>query len=146
MSDVLSSNAKIFVDGMFSFFKQQTFQEKKNLATSVKDEFQTRSAKQAREVVFSRNVLKAAHRLLTFCKYIVSQALSQKHIDVTLDERLRFEEHLKMILSKLNTNRNADFLHKLQNLLQRKALIANYKFFIRPHLDNGDITYNQKLT
>ena len=58
-------------------------------------QFQTRSAKQAREVVFSRNVLKAAHRLVTFCKYIVSQALSQKHIDVTLDERLRFEEHLK---------------------------------------------------
>ena len=51
-----------------------------------------------------------------------------------------------MILSKLNTNRSAAFLHKLQNLLQQKTLIANYKFFIRPHLDKCDITYNQKLT
>ena len=34
-------------------------------------------------------------------------------------------------------------LRKLQNLLPRAALIAIYKAFIRPHLDYGDILYDQ---
>ena len=108
-----------FPEFTIKFTKElKVFQEKIDLASSLKDEFQTRSVKQAQEVVFSRKVLKPAHRLLTFCKYIVSQALHQKYIDVILDERLTFEEHSKMILSQFNTNRSASFLHKLQNLLQ----------------------------
>ena len=34
-------------------------------------------------------------------------------------------------------------LLKLQNLLPRAALITIYKAFIRPHLDYGDILYDQ---
>ena len=34
-------------------------------------------------------------------------------------------------------------LRKLQNLLPRAALITIYKAFIRPHLDYGDILYDQ---
>ena len=32
---------------------------------------------------------------------------------------------------------------KLQNFLPRAALITRYKAFIRPHLDYGDILYDQ---
>ena len=34
-------------------------------------------------------------------------------------------------------------LRKLQNFLPGAALITIYKFFIRPHLDYGDIPYDQ---
>ena len=34
-------------------------------------------------------------------------------------------------------------LHKLHNFLPRAALITTYKAFIRPHLDYGDILYDQ---
>ena len=34
-------------------------------------------------------------------------------------------------------------LRKLQNLLPRAALITIYKAFSRPHLDYGDILYDQ---
>ena len=34
-------------------------------------------------------------------------------------------------------------LRKLQNLLPRAALITIYKAFIRPHLDYGDVLYDQ---
>ena len=34
-------------------------------------------------------------------------------------------------------------LRKLHNFLQRAALITIYKAFIRPHLDYGDILYDQ---
>ena len=35
------------------------------------------------------------------------------------------------------------FLRKLQNFLPRAALITIYKAFIRPHLDYGDILFDQ---
>ena len=35
-------------------------------------------------------------------------------------------------------------LLKLQNLLPRAALITIYKAFMRPHLDYGDILYDQE--
>ena len=34
-------------------------------------------------------------------------------------------------------------LHKFQNTLPRQALITIYKAFVRPHLDYGDILYEQ---
>ena len=34
-------------------------------------------------------------------------------------------------------------IRKLQNLLPRTALITLYKAFVRPHLDYGDIIYDQ---
>ena len=34
-------------------------------------------------------------------------------------------------------------LHKLRNILPRTMLITIYKAFTRPHLDYGDILYDQ---
>ena len=36
-------------------------------------------------------------------------------------------------------------LRKVQTLLPRASLITNYKLFIRPHLDYGDMIYDQTL-
>ena len=60
---------------------------------------------------------------------------------VILDVKLTFEEHLKNIFNK--TNKTIGLLWKLSNLLLRQALATIYKAFVRPHLDYGDVLYDQ---
>ena len=40
-------------------------------------------------------------------------------------------------------NKTIRLIRKLQSLLPRSALITLYKSFVRPHLDYGDILYDQ---
>ena len=44
---------------------------------------------------------------------------------------------------QIKTNKTIGLLRKLQNTLPWKALITMYKEFVRPHLDYGDILYDQ---
>ena len=46
-----------------------------------------------------------------------------------------------MILNKVN--KTIGLLRELQNILPRSALLTIYKSFVRPHLDYGDIIYDQ---
>ena len=46
-----------------------------------------------------------------------------------------------MILNKVN--KTIGLLRKLHDILPRSALLTIYKSFIRPHLDYGDIIYDQ---
>ena len=57
----------------------------------------------------------------------VSEVNSQKQLGIILDNRLSDEE----------------LLNKLHNILPRSALLTIYKGFVRPHLDYGNIIYNQ---
>ena len=98
-------------------------------------------SKQAQEVIFSIKTQKEYHPPLAFNSNNVLETNSQKHLGVVLDNRLSFEDHLKMILNKVN--KTIEFLRKLQNILPRSALLTIYKSFIRPHLDYGDIIYDQ---
>ena len=52
-----------------------------------------------------------------------------------------FDEHAKMVSLKIN--KTLGLLRKLHNLLPRSTLITIYKAFVRPHLDYGDILYDQ---
>ena len=81
--------------------------------------------KQAQEIILSQKLK---------CK-------SQKHLGIILDSKLTFEEHYKTVLSK--TNRTIGLLRKLQNLLPREALITICKAFVIPHLDYGNILFDQ---
>ena len=65
----------------------------------------------------------------------------QKHLGVYLDNRLDFREHFRNIFKMVN--RIISLLRKLQNILPRVPLETIYKSFIRPHLDYGDILYDQ---
>ena len=58
-----------------------------------------------------------------------------------LNCKLKFQEHLKTIVNKID--QIIGFLRKFQNFLPRKSLLTIYKPFIRPHLDYGDIIYDQ---
>ena len=97
--------------------------------------------KQAQEVIFSRKLKKFCHPSLRFNNNNVSQASSQKHLGLTLDNRLTFDEHLTNVSNKIS--KTIGLLRKLQNILPRPALLTIYKCFIRPHLDYGDIIYDQ---
>ena len=46
-----------------------------------------------------------------------------------------------MILKRVN--RMIGPLHKLHDILPRSALLTIYKDFVRPHLDYGNISYDQ---
>ena len=98
-------------------------------------------SKQAQEVIFSRKMKKLPHPILVFNNNNVLQTSSQKHVGVTLDVKLTFEEHLNNVLNKVN--KTIGLLRKLQNLLSRSTLITIYKAFVRPHLDYGDILFDQ---
>ena len=63
------------------------------------------------------------------------------YLGVVLNNGLSFEDHLKMILNKVN--KTIGFLRKLQNIQPRSVLLTIYKNFIRAHLDYGDIIYDQ---
>ena len=98
-------------------------------------------SKQAQEVIFSRKSKRSTHPPLVFNNNNVSQTYSQKHLCVILDFKLTFEEHLNNVLA--NVNNAVGLLSKLRNLLPRTMLIAIYKTFIWPHLDYGDVLYDQ---
>ena len=58
-----------------------------------------------------------------------------------LDAKLIFQEHLDDIMSK--ADKTIGLLLKLQVVSPHPALVTIYKAFTRPHLDYGDIIYDQ---
>ena len=153
LADGLSSNAKLFPDdtSLFSVVHDAntTAKELNNdlvkinrWAYQCKMSFNPDPSKQAQEVIFSRKTKKEYHPPLTFNNNNVLETNSQKYLGVVLDNHLSFEDHLKMILNKVN--KTIGLLCKLQNILPRSALLTIYKSFIRPHLDYSDI-YMTKL-
>ena len=57
-----------------------------------------------------------------------------------LDEKLNFN-HVKEKIAK--ANEGIGLIRKLAHILPRQSLLRIYKSFIRPHLDYGDIIYDQ---
>ena len=58
--------------------------------------------KQAYEVIFSRKLIRVCHSHLRFTNNNLSQASLQKHLGLTLDNRLTFDEHLTDVSNKKN--------------------------------------------
>ena len=65
----------------------------------------------------------------------------QKHLGLFLDEKLSFLEHIDEKIKKVIVGVN--LMRKLNLLLPRSSLLTVYKCFIRPHLDYGDVIYDQ---
>ena len=60
-----------------------------------------------------------------------------------LDAKLNFQEHIKNLLTKVN--KTIGSLRKLQNILPRGSLLTIFKSFLRPHLDYGDVIFDQSF-
>ena len=123
LADSISSNAKLFADdtSLFSVVHNAntTAKELNNDSVKInkwvyqwKMSFNPDPSKQAQEVIFNRKT-KEYHPPLAFNNNNVSETNSQKHLGVVLDNRLSFEDYLKMILNKVNKTR--ELLRKLQN-------------------------------
>ena len=74
----------------------------------------------------------------------MTQSTTQKHLGMLLNVQLDFQGHLQNIYSK--ANKTIGLLHKFHNILTRLPLLTIYKAFIRPHLDYGEIIYDQACT
>ena len=66
---------------------------------------------------------------------------SQKHLGMILDKELNFNEHLDNKISK--ANKGIGMIRKLHHIVPRKTLLNIYKSYIRPHLDYGDVIFDQ---
>ena len=100
--------------------------------------FNPEVTEQAQEVVFSRKSQKVTNSTVYFP---VTRSSSQKHLGIYLDEKLNFIHHIKEKNSK--ASKGVSVINKMNNTLPRKALLTLYKSFVRPHLDYGDIIYDQ---
>lgn len=61
--------------------------------------------KQTQEVILICKIKKLTHPSLVFNNSNVLQAFSQKHLGITLDFKLTFEEYLDNVLNKVNMHR-----------------------------------------
>ena len=152
LTEGLTTNVKLFPDDTSLFSVVHDTQTSandlnkdleiiNNWAFQWKMNFNPDPAKQVHEVIFSRKAKEIYHPPLVFNNTSVSQSSSQKHLGVILDSKLIFDEHLKLISLKII--KTLGLLRKLHNLLPRSTLITIYKAFVRPHLDYGDILYDQ---
>ena len=93
-------------------------------------------ANRPRKLSLAEKLRKSLILRFWFNNSIVSQSPYQKHLGIFLDVRLNFEEHLKVITTKVNKT-----IGLLQTLptLPRPTLMTMYKPFVKPHLDYGDI-------
>ena len=57
-----------------------------------------------------------------------------------LDEKLNFNEHINIKISK--ANKGIEIIKRLLHILPRKSLLTIYKSFIRRHLDYCDVIYD----
>ena len=97
--------------------------------------------KQAQEVIFTRKVKTVVRPPISFNNKPVQQVSSQKHLGVILDTSLTFDEHIRVITSKVS--KSIGLLQKLNYRLARSSLITIYKSFVRPHLDYGDVIFDK---
>ena len=148
----LLSNPKLFADdaSIFSVVKDHLNSSNKlnedlskisQWAYQWKISFNLDVSKQAQEVIFSRKKNIGNHPAVFFSNLPISRKSAQKHLGLLLDEKLNISEHINEKLKKVTKSIN--LLRKLNLTLPRSPLLIIYKSFIRPHLDYGDIDYNQ---
>ena len=140
LSEGLSSNTKLFADdtSLFSVIHDSNtsaLELNSDLAKINRWAFQWKMSfnpdpkKPAQKVIFSRKSKAILHPPLVFNNNNVIQTTSQKHLGTILDTQLSFEEHLEIVLCKIN--KTIGLIRKLQNLIPRKVLITLYKVFVR---------------
>ena len=84
---------------------------------------------------------KPVHPPVLFSNVPAKRCSIQKHLGIHLDEKLNFNRYVKEKITK--ANKVIGVIKKLSNILPRDALLTIYKSFVRPHLDYGDIIYDQ---
>ena len=148
----LKTDAKLFADdtALFSIV-QDSLQSASDLNNDLKKindwavkwkmEFNPDLNKPAQEIIFSRKLEKDEHPEVSYNNNPIKQMSSIKHLGLVLDEKLNFKSHIQGKISKAMTG--VGLIRKLSSLLPRSSLLTIYKSFVRPHLDYGDVVFDQ---
>ena len=100
--------------------------------------------KQANEVHFSRKPNADYYIPIKVYDSPVQLCESQKYLGIILDKHLNLHEYTERKLKIFN--KLIDTIKHLSVHLPRKSLLLTiYKSFVRPHLDYGDIIYDNPL-
>ena len=100
----------------------ENLKKNKKLAFQWKINFNPDPNKQAQEVIFYRKLHTRHHPSIFFNNILVNQVITQKHLGMILDSKLRFKEQLQSILTKIN--KTTELLRKLQSILLRHSLLT----------------------
>ena len=103
--------------------------------------FNPDQTKQAQGIIFSRKKNASLHPPLFFNNSEIKLSSNQKHLGLTLESKLSFNEDINDKIHQ--ANKGVGLLRKLQTFLPRNSLLAIYKSFIRPLLDYADVIYDQ---
>ena len=152
LPDGLKSNVKLFADdtSLFSVVKnkEESASDLTNdlamiskWAYNWKMSFNPNPGKPAQEVLFSRKNSNISHPIIHCNNVQVQRANQPRHFGIILDKKLNFTSRIDKVLTK--ASKGIAVTKRLPNSLPRKSLIASYKAIIRPHLDYGDILYDQ---
>ena len=109
-------------------------------AYSWKMTFNPDPSKQGTEIVFSKKRSNIQLPALTFNNNILTPSDLHKYLCLILDRKLNFKNHLSEKISK--ANKGVGVIKRLYKCLPRASLVNIYKGFVRRHLDNGDIIYD----
>ena len=69
------------------------------------------------------------------------QATPWRHLRIVLDNRLSFEEHLRLVFNKINKTKG--LLRKVQCVIPRSTLLIMHESILRFRFDYGDIKYKK---
>ena len=64
-----------------------------------------------------------------------------KHPSMILHSKLDFQSHIKEAIQKVRSG--IGIIRYLSKYVSQDVLDQIYKLYVRPHLDNGDITYHK---
>ena len=98
--------------------------------------FNPDASKQAQEIVFSCKK-NPSHSGIYLNNMPLKRKNTQKHLGLYLDAKLNFSEYINEKIKKAVKGK------QLNVTLPRSSLLTIYKSFIRPHLDYGNVIYNQ---
>ena len=156
MTTDLKCNVKLFADDTSIFSVAQDRNESaadlnheldliKHWAHDWRMSFNPQPANQAVEVIFSNKNFPVDHPSIFFNDIAVMKVDEYKHLGVVLNSRLTFSNHIQSAID--TSRRGIGMLIFLSSYLPRHTLDQLYKFYVRPHLDYGDVIYHlpQKL-
>ena len=148
----LKSGCKLFADDTYLFslaHDVNTFASDISIGLKLMSDsafqwkitFNPDPSKQGQEIIFSRKKMKSYYPRVYFNTIPVSSVSVHSPLGMLLDDKLTYKHNLKFVLKKVKTT--IGLLRKFQEILLRQSLIRIYKSFIRPHLDYGDVAYDQ---
>ena len=96
------------------------------------------SQNRPKRLFFSRKGITTNHATVYFNNDPVIRRNFQKHLGLFLDSKLNFSGQYDQKVTKC-----INVIRKMNLSLPRSSLLTIYKSFVRPHLDYGDVIYDQ---